>query len=158
MTVFKIWKKTHKAKKSPNNPYKKLHKHCEDEGKQAHTVLYFQFRTHMEHCMYFKLGVLIGPVCFKGLQILQWTFQKVNPCSLDGWRKVGLPAPAQPEGTGRCPSSKSCATELQGFHLPPKPARVREMTSHNIVNSSEIWEINPDLNPDLCFTADPHLF
>lgn len=48
MTVFKIWKKIHKEKKT-KNPYKKLPKYCEDEGKQAYTVLYFQFRTHMEH-------------------------------------------------------------------------------------------------------------
>lgn len=100
----------------------------------------------------------MGAVCFKGLQILQRTFPTDNPCSLDGWRKLRLPAPAQPEGTGRCSSSKSSTTELQGFHLPPKPGRVRETTSHNYVNSSEIQEINSNLTPNLCFTVDPRLF
>lgn len=57
-TVFKIWEEHTDI--------------CEDEGKQAHMVLYFQFRIHMEHRgRHFKLGLLIGPVCFKDLQILQ---------------------------------------------------------------------------------------
>lgn len=57
-TVFKVWEKHADI--------------CEDECKQAHMVLYFQFRTHMEHReRYFKVGLLIGPFCFKDLQILQ---------------------------------------------------------------------------------------
>lgn len=47
MRVLKICKKT--QGKNLKNPYKKLHKDCEDEGRQAHMVLYFHFRTHMEH-------------------------------------------------------------------------------------------------------------
>lgn len=47
---------------------------------------------------------------------------------------------------GGTKAANSNSTELQGLQLPSKSARLRERTSHNYVNSSEIVEMNSNLN------------
>lgn len=112
-TAFKIWEKHTDI--------------CEDEGLLAHMVLYFQFRTHMEHReRYFKLGHLIGPVCFKHLQILQWTCPTVKLCYLNGWRKLGLQARAQPGSAGKYQSSKQQNHWAAGLTAPCKVYKIKK--------------------------------
>lgn len=114
---------------------------CKDGGNQAHVVLYFQFRYHMEHReRYFKLGLLIGPICFKDLSILQQTCPTVKLCCLNGWRKLGLQAHAQPRSTGRYQSSNQQHPRVAGLAAPPKAARIRERTSHKYADFKELWK------------------